>query len=160
MCAVKCVSKQAYFAPDIIETDGSGALHTHVQAMLMPAYCIALCVCVLLRVCSSLHVCAVAVCYSPQRPGLALRPLMASERGVPASRQRALTHVGSPQTRHKRGNCTLCLMAFIYKRFQLNSKVIQHVTHCCFYCLIKDIYSFFISKLYSKSSFCYSGTNL
>lgn len=75
MCACRRTFKQ---------TDGSGALHTHVWALLMPVCCVARCVCVLLRVCSSLRVCAVAVCYSLQRPGLVLRPLMVSERGVPA----------------------------------------------------------------------------
>lgn len=99
-----CVCMDAYFQTDILQTDGSGALHTHVEAVLMPAYCFARCMCVLLW-----------VCYSLRQPGLVLRPLMASERGAPADRV-----PGTPQTTHYRGEGTVCFMAFFYARLLLS----------------------------------------
>lgn len=78
-------------------TDGSGALHAHVEALLMPAYCFAPCVCVLLR-----------VCYSLRRPGLALRPLMVSEREAPADREPGLTWEHPRQ--HKTKEKALCVL--------------------------------------------------
>lgn len=112
VCLCKSVCKQAYFQTDIIETDGSGALHTLVWALIMPAYCVVLCMCVLLWVCSSLHVCAVAVCYSLQRPGLVLRPLMVSEREAPADREPGLTWEHPRQ--HTREEKALCVLWHLF----------------------------------------------
>jgi len=44
-----------------------------------------------LHVCSVMSVFLLLLCYSLQRPGLVLWPLMASERGAPAEREPRLT---------------------------------------------------------------------
>lgn len=115
--ACMCVCMQAYYQTDVTETDGSGALHTHVWALLMPAYCVVRCVCVLLRVCSSLRACAIAVCYSLQRPGLVLWALMVSERGAPADREPGLTWEHPRQ--HTREEKTLCVLWHVFMQGSL-----------------------------------------
>lgn len=106
-------------------TDGSGALHTHVEALLMPAHCVAHRVCVLLW-----------VCYSLRRPGLALRPLMVSEREAPADREPGLTREHPRQlTTEEMAFCVF--MAFFFVVF---CEVAAQLTHCLLYCLIKDAF--------------------
>lgn len=130
----------------------------------MPAHCVARRVCVLLWVCSSLRVCAVAVCYSPQRPGLVLRPLMALERRAPADREPALMWAHPRQhTREEEALCVLRLLIFKYKAksdSQCDSLLLSlpnHTlhflkVHCVIFC--ERVYE----KYFSCSQMCFTGS--
>lgn len=96
------------------ETDGSGALHTHVTGLLLQARCVARCVCVLLW-----------VCYSLRRPGLVLRPLMVSGRGAPADRAPGLTW--EHPRRHTAKEAALCVL------WRFSCEVAAQLTHCSVY---------------------------
>lgn len=133
MCASKCVCVKAQIscvfvcACRLSETDGSGALHTHVWAPLMPAYCV-----VTLRVCSVVGVflpacvCRGSVLFSAVTGNGAAGPDGIGEGS--ASREGGWAHMGTPQTTHS-------FKAFL---MLLNWNDTLRLTHCFLYCLIKD----------------------
>lgn len=105
-----CVCLQANIPTDVMETDGSGALHT---LCLSTAHAGAL------R--RSPHVCSVVGAFLPAcvcRGSVLLSAATGigaaatdGTRVKSASRQRACTHVGTPQTTHERRGGTLSFMA-------------------------------------------------
>lgn len=123
-------------------TDGPGALHAHVGAALMPAVCVARPACVFCsRVCFlPACVCRGSVFSLRGDRESVLRPLMASERQKQQT-ESSEAHVGTRRA-HKAKDEALWdfMVGFVFFKSKVTAelKVIHRLTHCCFYCLIKD----------------------
>ena len=124
------VCMQAYYQTDLPETDGPGALHTHVGALLM-------------AVDRSLRVCSVAGVFLPasvRRESVLLSAVTGlGAAGPDGIRQRSASRGRgeNTQTSHKREEGTQSFMAFFY-RDAAEVKVIYCRILCFLFCLFKE----------------------